>query len=41
MEPSTSVAVLDALLMENFLTRTGDGLFVRSTTRNQSTPAVW
>jgi hypothetical protein len=41
LEPSTWVAVLDVLLMANFLTRTGDGLFVRSATWNQSPPAVW
>jgi hypothetical protein len=30
LEPSAWVAVLDALLMEPFLCRTSDGLFVRS-----------
>jgi hypothetical protein len=30
--PSVSAAMLRALVMENFLSRAGDGLFVRSTT---------
>jgi hypothetical protein len=30
--PSVCAAMLRALVMENFLARTGDGLFVRSTT---------
>ena len=30
--PSVCAAMLRALVMENFLSRTGDGLFVRSTT---------
>ena len=30
--PSVCAAVLRALVMEDFLSRTGDGLFVRSTT---------
>jgi hypothetical protein len=30
--PSVCAAALRALVMENFLSRTGDGLFVRSTT---------
>ena len=30
--PSVCAAVLRALVMENFLSRVGDGLFVRSTT---------
>ncbi len=29
--PSVCAATLGALVMENFLSRTGDGLFVRST----------
>jgi hypothetical protein len=30
--PSVCAAMFRALVMENFLSRTGDGLFVRSTT---------
>jgi len=30
--PSVIAAMLRALVMENFLSRAGDGLFVRSTT---------
>ena len=30
--PSVCAAMLRALVMENFLSRAGDGLFVRSTT---------
>ena len=30
--PSVCAAMLRALVMENFLSRTGEGLFVRSTT---------
>jgi hypothetical protein len=30
--PSVCAAMLRALVMENFLSRTGDGVFVRSTT---------
>ena len=30
--PSVCAAVLRALVMENFLSRTGEGVFVRSTT---------
>jgi hypothetical protein len=33
--PSVCAAVLRALVMENFLSRTGDGLFVRSTTHDK------
>jgi hypothetical protein len=33
--PSVCAAMLRALVMENFLSRTGDGLFVRSTTHHQ------
>jgi hypothetical protein len=33
LEPSAGGAVLDALLTENFLCRTSDGLFMRSATR--------
>ena len=40
LEPSAWVAVLDALLLENFLSRTGDGLFVRNATPSQPPPAV-
>jgi hypothetical protein len=32
VEPSVCAAMLRALVMENFLSRAGDGLFVRSTT---------
>ena len=32
--PSVCAAMLRALVMENFLSRTGDGLFVRSTTHS-------
>jgi hypothetical protein len=31
--PSVCAAVLRALVMEDYLSRTGDGLFVRSTTQ--------
>ena len=33
--PSVSAAMLRALVMENFLSRSGDGLFVRSTTHHK------
>ena len=33
MEPSECAALLDALVNEHFLTRTADGLFVRSATQ--------
>lgn len=32
LEPPVCAAMLDALVSEHFLSRTGDGLFVRSTT---------
>jgi hypothetical protein len=31
--PSVCAAMFRALVMENFLSRTGEGVFVRSTTR--------
>jgi hypothetical protein len=39
LEPSACHAALDALLTENFLCRTRDGLFVRAPTMHQPTPA--
>ena len=36
--PSVCAAMLRALMMENFLSRAGDGLFVRSTTYYRKTP---
>jgi len=40
--PSVCAAMLRALVMENFLSRAGDGLFVRSTTTggNRIRPSV-
>ena len=34
LEPLVCVAILEALLTENFLSRTSDGLFVRSAASN-------
>ena len=36
--PSVSAAMLRALVMENFLSRAGDGVFVRSTTDLKNEP---
>ena len=36
--PSVSAAMLRALVMENFLSRAGDGVFVRSTTDVENEP---
>ena len=36
--PSVSAAMLRALVMENFLSRAGDGVFVRSTTDLENEP---
>ena len=36
--PSVSAAMLRALVMENFLSRVGDGVFVRSTTQVRREP---
>ena len=33
VEPSECAAMLDALVTENFLSRTADGLFVKSSTK--------
>jgi hypothetical protein len=36
--PSVCAAMLRALVMENFLSRTAEGLFVRSTAKKMSRP---